>query len=119
LAVLLVDADLAEAERAEERAAWRVLDKDAREQFPEAGPLGDGDQRLHRQPARAATTRLARYVDRELGDAGVALARPVRRGGGKSHHVAIGFHHDDRVSAVEPGADVLGRAQGSLEGGDA
>src|SRR5207253_4638896 len=84
-------ADLAEAERAAEREARRVLGEDPRDELPEAALLRLRDERRHGGAAESPAACLAPDVDAELADAVVALARPVQaRGGpGDDHTVAL------------------------------
>jgi hypothetical protein len=67
----LVNAHFAKADRAEQSTAGGVLDEDARNELPEAGIAGGGEERFHRHPSGTATARGAGGIDRELGDAGV------------------------------------------------
>src|SRR5262245_56766941 len=101
----LIHSDLAEADAAEQAVARRVLNKDTRDELPETGGARGVDQGEHGHAAGTAPARLARGVDRELGDAGVAVARAVVRGRGEGEHAAVVLDHDDGVAAVEPSLD--------------
>src|SRR3989454_11049713 len=93
LSVLGVYPDLPEPERATHGAARVVLREDARHELREAGALGRREQLAECQPPDAPAPRLPRDVDRELGHARVALARPVGRGPGEPDDPSRVLHH--------------------------
>src|SRR6186713_468194 len=70
-AMLLISADLTKAERSNQPAAGCIVDEDARDQFPESGLFARGDERFHDQLPSASASRIARNVDRDLGNSAV------------------------------------------------
>src|SRR5262249_36443162 len=116
LRVPLIDADLAKSKRNQEPPARGVFNEDARKQLPKTHLLRGLHQGFERHPAGAASAVLARDVDGELGDSGVALARAVGRSWCEGDHPSGLFHHHDRMNAVEPPADVRRSAGARFEG---
>src|SRR5262245_43260326 len=115
----LVDANLTETRALQQLAARGVLDEHARHQLPDARPLGLGKQQLERAPSVPAAPRLARGVDREFRDPRVAVPGPIRAGRRKRHDPPFIFDDNDRMAAIEPEADLIGRAVTGLECRDA
>src|SRR5207247_8828317 len=118
LAVLGVYPDRPEPERATHGAARVVLREDAGHELREAGALGRREQLAERQPPDAPAPRLPRDVDRELGHARVALARPVGRGRGEPDDPSRILDHDDGMHAVEPAPHRLGGPPARPQRGD-
>jgi hypothetical protein len=71
------------------------------------------------QASRAVPAERAIHVDGGLGDAGVACPRPVCVGRGEGHHGALFLHYQQRMRAVEPGADLAFGALPRFESGRA
>ena len=114
-----IGSDFTEADFRHERAAGRVLGEYARQQFPESRRLGCFEQRCHRNAARTRATAMARNIDREFRDAGVARAGAVGGGGSEGHDLPPRFDHHNRMPAVEPSLDLLRASRLGLEGADA
>src|SRR5206468_9397758 len=105
--MLLVDADLTKAQRADQCPAGLVFGKNARNQLPVTGLLGAFDQRRQRNAAHATATRRPSNVDGDFGDSRVAFPAPVsRRRGERDDGIAL-LHDDDGVHTIEPGAHIL------------
>src|SRR5947209_3738414 len=119
LAVALIDPDLPEPVRRNQRAAGPVLYENPRQQLPEAGFSRRLNESLQRHSASTASPHPARDVHRRLRDPGIAFAVPIFRAGGECHHFTAVLDYDHRVHTVEPAANVAGRSQACLEGGHA
>src|ERR1700716_495578 len=89
LRVSAIRPDLAEPDLRQQLAAGFVLGEDAGEQLPNAPALALAHQRLHRGVAGTSPARVARNVDREVGDPGAARARPILARGGPRDHGAV------------------------------
>src|SRR5580700_5064459 len=77
LPMLLVHANLTEAEFSDEAAAGMIFDENAGEQFPKSVSLRSFDERGQRQASGAPPTRGSSDVKRRLGDACVTLSRTI------------------------------------------
>ena len=101
LAVLLVHAHFTEAEFVHERATGGILDEHARDQFPEAacsGFISSACIATRPAPCRAITL----DVDRELGDACVTLARPIRRRRREGNYVVLSSRPPRSDEIIKP-----------------
>src|SRR6266566_301783 len=119
-AVSSVRADLAEADLREELAARLVLGEDAREELPYPAAFTFADERVHRGAARSGPPRLARDIDGELGNTGVARPRSVLARGRPRDHAPLALDDDGRPALralAQATCDVVGRPGLGLERG--
>src|SRR5262245_27974138 len=87
LGVLFIDTNLAKTQALDQPPARMILDKYAREQFPESGLLRGPQQRDHRHAPSAVATGLTGHIERSLRNSGVTLPRPVRKRGAERDHL--------------------------------
>src|SRR5216683_4204830 len=78
----------------------------ARQELPEPGSARGVDECVHGHTTRSTPARLPGHIHGKLGDPGVALARPIRRGGGEGEDSVFILDDHDRMNAVEPALDV-------------
>src|ERR1019366_7505462 len=98
-----VNAHLTKAEGAHQTAAGNVLDENTRDELPETSSTSSDEQRFHRRAASTSSSRGAGGVNRELGDAGVAIAGTVGRCRGERDQLTvIVLNNDDGVASAQP-----------------
>lgn len=100
-AVPPVDSNFAKSQSAAQLAAGRVLDEDARDQFPQPCSFSSFEQRFHRCAADPEPSVCALDIDGELRDPGIAVAAAIERSCSKGDNALRILDHNDREAALE------------------